>query len=112
MKHLVLLAATATLLAGQAFAADSPPVEPKPQAEVISYDKDGKPDIVRVDGYEYKLCKGGQKDSCINPQDAGFDWGGKEIKYWPGKPASEIAPEGGKLPEYAPGQQQDDKKPG
>ncbi len=47
----------------------------------------------------YKVCKAGQTDSCINPQDAGFDWGGKEIDYWPGKPASEIE---GKLPENKP----------
>ena len=73
----------------------------KPKAEVIAWDADGKPDRVRIDGYEYKLCKGGQTDSCINPQDAGFDWGGREIKYWPGRPASEIEEP---LPEYQPDQ--------
>jgi hypothetical protein len=77
------------------------PQEEKPEAEVIAWDADGKPDRVRVDGYEYKLCKGGQTDSCINPQDAGFDWGGKEIRYWPGRPASEIDEP---LPEYRPGE--------
>jgi hypothetical protein len=61
--------------------------------------QDGTPAVVRIEGYEYKLCKGGQTDGCINPQDAGFDWGGKEIKYWPGRPASEIE---GPLPEYEP----------
>lgn len=113
MKTIASLSSIAAIaLSAQAFAADPPPAEPKPKAEIVSYDKDGKPDVVRVDGYEYKLCKGGQKDSCINPQDAGFDWGGREIKYWPGRPASEIAPEGGKLPEYAPGQPKDHKTPG
>lgn len=73
--------------------------EDKPKAEIIAWDADGKPDRVRVDGYEYKLCKGGQTDSCINPEDAGFDWGGKSIDYWPGRPASEIE---GALPAHDP----------
>jgi hypothetical protein len=86
-------------LAGQALAQTEPQSEPEPKVEIIAWDTDGKPDRVRVDGYEYKLCKGGQTDSCINPQDAGFDWGGREIKYWPGRPASEID---GPLPDERP----------
>ena len=69
----------------------------KPKVEVVSVGPDGKPDVVKVDGYTMKVCKGDVTDGCINPQDAGFDWGGKEIDYWPGKPASEIE---GKLPEH------------
>jgi hypothetical protein len=85
------------LLATPAIAAEGD--EEKPEAEIVAYDADGKPHVVRIDGYEYKLCKGGQTDSCINPQDAGFDWGGREINYWPGRPASEIE---GPLPEDRP----------
>ncbi len=91
---IALLAFAAAPVAAQEGATDE-----KPKAEVIAWDADGKPDRVRVDGFEYKLCKGGQTDSCINPQDAGFDWGGREIKYWPGRPASEIE---GPLPEERP----------
>ena len=86
------------LVAAPAAAQDETGAE-KPKAEVIAWDADGKPDRVRIDGYEYKLCKGGQTDSCINPQDAGFDWGGREIKYWSGRPASEID---GPQPEHQP----------
>ena len=94
--RMVVAVALLALVARPATAQDE---EPTPKAEIIAWDADGKPDRVRIDGYEYKLCKGGQTDSCINPQDAGFDWGGREIKYWPGRPASEIdAP----LPEYRP----------
>jgi hypothetical protein len=87
----LIVSALALALAAPAFAADEKaPAEPKPKVEVISVGADGKPDVVRVDGFEMKVCKGDVKDGCINPQDAGFDWGGKQINYWPGRPASEI----------------------
>lgn len=89
----------AVLTASSPAAASDDPSEQKPKAEIVGYDEDGTPAVVRIEGYEYKLCKGGQSDGCINPQDAGFDWGGKEITYWPGRPASEIE---GPLPEYEP----------
>lgn len=100
MKRTIIAAlavAIAVPAAAQQNQQDQP--TPKPKAEIIAYDADGKPDRVRLDGYEYKLCKGGQTDSCINPQDAGFDWGGRELAYWPGRPASEIE---GPLPERKP----------
>jgi len=71
--------------------------EHKPKVEVVSVGPDGKPDLIRIDGVETKVCKGDVKDGCIDPRDAGLDFGGKEIDYWPGKPASEIE---GKLPEH------------
>jgi hypothetical protein len=86
-----MISATLLALAAPAIAAnEKAPAEPKPKVEVISVGTDGKPDVVRVDGFEMKVCKGAVQDGCINPQDAGFDWGGKEINYWPGRPASEI----------------------
>src|SRR5687768_7396063 len=99
------LVAGALAAPGPALAQSEPQAEPKPKAEVIAWDEDGRPDRVRIDDYEYKLCKGGQTDSCINPQDAGFDWGGKEIHYWPGRPASEIDEP---LPEFQPGDAKDE----
>jgi hypothetical protein len=90
MKNLIVGVA-AFSLAIPAFAQDeAAPAEEKPKVEVVSLGEDGKPDVVRIDGFEMKVCKGDVKDGCINPQDAGFDWGGMEIDYWPGRPASEI----------------------
>jgi len=94
-----LVSAAALLFAAPAIAAHhekpAEEAEARPKVEVVSVGEDGKPDVVRVDGYEMKVCKGDVTDGCINPQDAGFDWGGTEINYWPGRPASEID---GKLP--------------
>lgn len=100
----LMISALAIVLAAPA-AAQTAPAEPKPKVEVISVGEDGKPDVVRVEGFEMKVCKGEVKDGCINPQDAGFDWGGKEINYWPGKPASEIE---GPLPVDKPAEQPTD----
>lgn len=61
-----------------------------PKAEIVKRGPDGKAEIVRIEGREYPVCKGEAVDGCINPRDAGLDWGDKEIDYWPGKPASQI----------------------
>jgi hypothetical protein len=39
---------------------------------------------------EYPLCSATVTDSCINPREAGKNYGNVPLKYWPGKPASEI----------------------
>jgi hypothetical protein len=39
---------------------------------------------------EYPPCKGDVQDSCINPREAGLNYGNRPLNYWPGKPASEI----------------------
>ena len=101
----LMISATLLALAAPAFAAnEKAPPEPKPKVVVVSVGADGKPAVVRLDGYEMKVCKGDVKDGCINPQDAGFDWGGREINYWPGRPASEIH---GKLPVDKPAEPKD-----
>lgn len=41
-------------------------------------------------GAEYPPCKGEQKDGCVNPREAGLNYGNRPLQYWPGKPASEI----------------------
>ena len=99
MKFLTSVASVAAAIVLSGATDKNSQAEPKPKVEVVSLGPDGKPDVVKVDGYVTKVCKGEVKDGCINPQDAGFDWGGKEIDYWPGKPASEIK---GKLPEHQP----------
>lgn len=89
----VLVAVAALAMAAPAFAQDAEATgqeEARPKAEVVSVGEDGRPEIVRIEGREYRVCKGDENDGCINPRDAGFDWGGKELDYWPGRPASEI----------------------
>ena len=88
-------------------AANEAQAEPKPKVEVVQRDANGRALTVSIDGQEYKLCSKTVTDSCINPRDAGFDWGGVELDYWPGKPASEIDH---KLPEHQPAK--DGKKSG
>lgn len=39
---------------------------------------------------EYPPCKGDMQDSCINPREAGLNYGNRPLNYWPGRPASEI----------------------
>ena len=39
---------------------------------------------------EYPPCKGDQQDNCVNPREAGLNYGNRPLNYWPGKPASEI----------------------
>lgn len=41
-------------------------------------------------GGEYPLCSATVTDSCINPREAGKNWGNRPLNYWPGRPASEI----------------------
>lgn len=38
----------------------------------------------------YPPCKGDVQDHCVNPREAGLKYGNVPLKYWPGKPASEI----------------------
>ena len=85
--------------------ADNHEGEEKPQAEVIERDEEGRATRIRVDGYEVEVCREGQQDDCINPREAGLDFGGVPIDYWPGRPASEIE---GDLPREAPAQDSED----
>ena len=39
---------------------------------------------------EYPVCGGEVQDSCINPREAGLNYGNRPLEYWPGRPASEI----------------------
>lgn len=38
---------------------------------------------------EYPICSGDIQDSCIQPREAGKNYGNVPLDYWPGKPASE-----------------------
>ncbi|HYD23864.1 MAG TPA: hypothetical protein VEB68_03640 [Croceibacterium sp.] len=84
MKTIAALLAAAAL-AGPALAQD----EPRPKAEVVERDADGRATKVSVDGKVYEVCRDGKTDGCINPRDAGLDFGSVPLDHWPGKPASE-----------------------
>jgi hypothetical protein len=32
------------------------------------------------------------QDSCVNPREAGLNYGNRPLNYWPGQPASEMKP--------------------
>ena len=49
---------------------------------------------------EYPPCRGDMQDNCINPREAGLNYGNRPLNYWPGQPASEID---GPLPANRPG---------
>ena len=39
---------------------------------------------------EYPPCSATRTDSCVNPREAGLNYGNRPLNYWPGKPASEM----------------------
>ncbi|PEQ13165.1 hypothetical protein B2G71_06860 [Novosphingobium sp. PC22D] len=39
---------------------------------------------------DYPVCKGDVQDSCVNPREAGMNWGNRPLDHWPGQPASEM----------------------
>jgi len=73
-------------------AAPPPPEPPKPKAEVIERNDKGQATKIRVDGQVYEVCLDGKTDGCINPRDAGLDFGSVPLDHWPGRPASEGKP--------------------
>ena len=38
----------------------------------------------------YPPCKGAVQDHCVNPREAGLNYGNRPLNHWPGRPASEI----------------------
>lgn len=39
-------------------------------------------------GKDYPLCSATRQDSCVNPREAGMNYGNRPLAYWPGEPAS------------------------
>ena len=94
MKPYALIAACGlAVIAAPAAAQDSSQTqaeEENPVAVVLKRDEDGRATRIRVGEFEYDVCQEGRQDGCINPREAGLDFGGVPIDYWPGQPASEI----------------------
>lgn len=47
------------------------------------------PAATRADG-AYPICSATVTDGCVNPREAGKNYGNRPLNYWPGRPASEI----------------------
>lgn len=106
MKTFAILALGGLAFAGPVLAQqqtrETPPAaEVAPTAQVIARDNRGRATRISVEGREYAVCGPEQADGCINPREAGLNFGNVPIEYWPGRPASEID---GPLPVEAPQQ--------
>lgn len=83
MKKLLFVAALASIaLAG-------PPVLAQGvKATVVERDARGRATKVEVEGQVYTVCTSDNSDSCINPREAGLNFGNTPINRWPGRPIS------------------------
>jgi len=54
-------------------------------ATVVERDANGRATKVSVDGKEYAVCTATVKDSCINPREAGLNFGNVPLDHWPGR---------------------------
>lgn len=61
----------------------------EPDAEVVERNEQGQATKVSIDGTVYDVCMTEEQDDCINPRDAGLNFGDVPLDYWPGEPASE-----------------------
>ena len=61
-----------------------------PKATVVAKGANGRAQTVMLNGKEYQVCGGDVTDGCINPREAGLNFGNRALDYWPGKPASEM----------------------
>lgn len=60
------------------------------KATVVQKGTNGRAQTVMLNGKEYQVCGGTVTDNCINPREAGLNFGNRALDYWPGKPASEM----------------------
>lgn len=61
----------------------------QPQAVVSTTTGNLTPPPASAQNKEYPVCRGAVQDSCINPREAGLNYGNRPLKEWPGEPASE-----------------------
>lgn len=91
MKRILITAMMLAVAAASPLAAKSHKGKKiaKPGVDVTQRDAKGRPTMVRIDGQEVAVCLDGKTDSCINPREAGLNFGNNPIANWPGRPASE-----------------------
>jgi len=58
------------------------------RAEVVERNARGMATKVRVEGRVYDVCTTDRSDGCINPREAGLNFGNVPLNRWPGQPAS------------------------
>jgi hypothetical protein len=54
-------------------------------ATVVARDAGGRATKVSIDGMEYAVCSATVKDACINPREAGLNFGNVPLDHWPGQ---------------------------
>lgn len=89
MRILVVAAALASTLAVPALS-QTAAANGTATASVVERDARGRAIKVSVDGRTYEVCRQGMTDGCINPREAGLNFGNVPLDRWPGRPASEI----------------------
>ncbi|MXO71494.1 hypothetical protein [Alteraurantiacibacter buctensis] len=67
-------------------------------ASVVERDARGRATRVSVEGRTYEVCRQGLTDGCINPREAGLNFGNVPLDHWPGRPASETRRSGAANP--------------
>ncbi|MED5547179.1 MAG: hypothetical protein VYD90_18245 [Pseudomonadota bacterium] len=77
-KSLIACAAAAAVLplCAQAQSASASP-------EVVEKDARGVAAKVRVEGKVYDVCRGEATDGCINPREAGLNFGNRPLDHYP-----------------------------
>ncbi len=88
MKRLIAAAATAGLLLSATTPVMAADNAAKINAKVIERNAKGRAISVEIDGTVYAVCDGTVTDNCINPRQAGLNWGNVPLDHWPGHPAS------------------------
>jgi hypothetical protein len=75
------------ILALGAIATTAVPVlaQTRVNATVVARDANGRATKVSVDGTEYAVCTASVKDACINPREAGLNFGNVPLDHWPGQ---------------------------
>ena len=61
------------------------------KAEVVER-SGGKATKVSIGGKVYDVCTAKDQDGCINPREAGLNWGNRALNCWPGQAVSEGGP--------------------
>ena len=87
MKMFAAIAATGALL-GLAAPALADHHMTSAGFEIVETNERGQVTKVSKDGKTYDVCMAEDQDGCINPREAGLDWGNRPLDYWPGQPAS------------------------
>ena len=60
------------------------------KAEVVERDAKGQATRVSIGGATYDVCSPAKQDDCINPREAGLNFGNVPLDHWPGQPASQM----------------------